>query len=104
MTRLVQFGSEPLFDSVLDPPVLGAQVADAMKNLSSLHIQVDISELAYGWQEVSQSCLKITTYDDYSLKKFQSESEGSLQIMDDIGSMISAHVLPFFDSKASIGK
>ena len=59
MTRLVQFGSEPLFDSVLDPPVLGAQVAAAMKNLSSLHIEVDISELAYGWQEVGQSCLMV---------------------------------------------
>ena len=67
MTRLVQFGSEPLFDSVLDPPVLSAQVAAAMKNLSSLHIQVDISELAYGWQEVGQSCLTVT-YDDYSPK------------------------------------
>ena len=70
MTRLVQFGSEPLFDSVLDPPVLGAQVAAAMKNLSKLQIQVDISELAYGWQEVGQSCL-IVTYDDYSLKGFR---------------------------------
>jgi hypothetical protein len=52
VTRLVQFGSEPLFDSVLAPPVLAAQVAAAMKNLSSLQIQVDISELAYGWQMV----------------------------------------------------
>lgn len=103
MTRLVQFGSEPLFDFVLDPPVLGAQVAAAMKNLSSLNIQVDISELAYGWQEVGQSCLMVT-YDDYSLTRFQRESEGSLQIMGDMGSMISAHVLPFFDAEASIGK
>ena len=57
MTRLVQFGSEPLFDSVLAPSILGDQVAAAMKNLSSLHIQVDISELAYAWQKVGQSCL-----------------------------------------------
>lgn len=55
----MQFGSEPLFDSVLEPRVLAKQVADAMKNLSSLHIQVDISELAYGWQEVSQILLNI---------------------------------------------
>ena len=52
MTRLVQFGSEPLFDSVLPPSVLSAQVAAAMKNLSCLQIQVDISELAYGWKKV----------------------------------------------------
>ena len=52
VTRLVQFGSEPLFDSVLPPSVLSAQVAAAMKNLSCLQIQVDISELAYGWKKV----------------------------------------------------
>lgn len=47
----------------------------------------------------------MVTYDGlYSLSRVQRESEGSLQIMGDIGSMISAHVLPFFDSSASTGK
>jgi hypothetical protein len=70
VTRLVQFGSEPLFDDVLPSSALGAQVVAATKNLSSLKIQVDISELAFGWQEVGQSCL-MATYDDYSLKGFR---------------------------------
>ena len=37
-------------------------------------------------------------------KKFQSESEGSFQVMRDMGSMVSAHILPFFNGRASIGK
>ena len=95
----MQFGSEPLFDSVLAPSDLATQVSAAMKNLSSLGIQVDISELAYGWQQVGRSCLRRLL-----TKKFQTMSEGSLEIMKAIGSMISAHVLPFFDPSASIGK
>ena len=51
MIRFVQFGSEPLFDSVL-PLALSAQVAAAMKNLSCLQIQVDISEQGYGCRKV----------------------------------------------------
>ena len=35
---------------MLDPPVLAAQVTAAKANLSSLHIPVTISELAFGYQ------------------------------------------------------
>ena len=59
MIRFVPFGLEPLFDSVL-PLVLSAQAAAAMKNLSCLQIQVDISEQAYGWRKVGLSCLMVT--------------------------------------------
>ncbi len=53
VTRAVQFGSEPLFDSVLSPIDLAAQITAAETNLSSLSIPVIISELAYGYQAVS---------------------------------------------------
>ena len=48
VTRVVQFGSEPLFDSVLSPDDLTKQVKLAKANLSSLSIPVTVSELAYG--------------------------------------------------------
>lgn len=48
MTRVVQFGSEPLFDNVLSPADLAEQVIAAKANLSSLDIPVTVSELAYG--------------------------------------------------------
>ena len=51
MTRVVQFGSEPLFDDVLPHAQLAQQVTLAKQNLSSLHIPVTVSELAYGYQE-----------------------------------------------------
>lgn len=47
MTRVLQFGSEPLYDWVLDPDDLAAQVVAAKANLSDLHIPVTISEMAY---------------------------------------------------------
>ncbi|KAG6916216.1 hypothetical protein DXG01_007846 [Tephrocybe rancida] len=40
VTRVVQFGSEPLFDNVLAPSALIAQVNAAKQNLASLHIPV----------------------------------------------------------------
>ena len=55
MTRAVQFGSEPLYDNVLSAGDLTTQVKDAQANLSSLHIPVTISEMAYGYQEVRYS-------------------------------------------------
>jgi len=47
----VQFGSEPLFDDVLPHAELAKQVEQAKTNLSSLHIPVTVSELAYGYEE-----------------------------------------------------
>ena len=55
MTRAVQFGSEPLYDNVLSAGDLTTQVKDAQANLSSIHIPVTISEMAYGYQEVRYS-------------------------------------------------
>ena len=51
VTRVVQFGSEPLFDNVLPHDQLAEQVILAKQNLSSLNIPVTVSELAYGYQE-----------------------------------------------------
>jgi len=81
VTRVVQFGSEPLFDDVLTPDELAAQVLSAKKNLSSLDIPVTVSELAYGYQK----------------------NGGAQKVLDAIDS-INIHLLPFFSSKASTGK
>lgn len=102
MTRVVQFGrsvfvhciyfspsliaqyyyfSEPLFDNVLTPAQLTAQVNNAKQNLTSLSINVTVSELAYGYQERS----------------------GAQDVLDAIDS-INIHMLPFFDSNASTCK
>ena len=81
VTRVVQFGSEPLFDDVLTPDELAAQVLSAKKNLSSLGIPVTVSELAYGYQERG----------------------GAQNVLDAIDS-INIHMLPFFSSNASTGK
>ena len=48
VTRVLQFGSEPLFDNVLPHAQLAQQVIQAKSNLSSLHIPVTVSEFAYG--------------------------------------------------------
>ncbi|KAJ7328697.1 glycoside hydrolase superfamily [Mycena albidolilacea] len=80
VTRALQFGSEPLFDWVLDPPVLAAQVTAAKANLSSLQIPVTISEMAYGYQE--------------------HEDDGAQDILDAID-LVDAHMLPFFSTLAS---
>ncbi|KAJ7881074.1 B-(1-6) glucan synthase [Mycena olivaceomarginata] len=80
VTRVLQFGSEPLYDGVLDPPVLAAQITAAKANLSSLQIPVTISELAYGYQE--------------------RENDGAQQILDAV-SLLDIHNLPFFSTLAS---
>ena len=81
VTRVVQFGSEPLFDGVLSPDKLEAQVLDAKKSLSGLGIPVTVSELAYGYQE----------------------TPGAQIVLDAIDS-INIHMLPFFAQNASTGK
>ncbi|KAI0297167.1 glycoside hydrolase superfamily [Russula brevipes] len=80
VTRGVQIGSEPLFDSVLSPDQLAQQVLAAKENLSSLGIPVTVSELAYGYQE----------------------SGGAQNVLDAID-FINIHMLPFFAPKASTG-
>ncbi|KII92263.1 glycoside hydrolase family 17 protein [Plicaturopsis crispa FD-325 SS-3] len=78
VTRLVQFGSEPLFDDVLPHAELARQVRLAKANLSSLHIPVAVSELAYGYQE-----------------------RGGAQDVLDAIDIINIHMLPFFAQNAS---
>ncbi|KXN82928.1 hypothetical protein AN958_02011 [Leucoagaricus sp. SymC.cos] len=78
ITRVLQFGSEPLFDNVLPHDQLAEQVLLAKQNLSSLHIPVTVSELAFGYQERG----------------------GAQDVLDAIDS-INIHMLPFFSQQAS---
>ncbi|KAF9012436.1 glycoside hydrolase family 17 protein [Cyathus striatus] len=78
VTRVLQFGSEPLFDNVLPPEELTEQVKAAKANLSSLNIPVTVSELAYGYQERG----------------------GAQELLDALDS-INIHMLPFFSQEAS---
>ncbi|TBU41683.1 glycoside hydrolase superfamily [Dichomitus squalens] len=78
VTRVVQFGSEPLYDNVLPHDQLAEQVVLAKQNLSSLNIPVTVSELAYGYQERG----------------------GAQDVLDAIDS-INIHMLPFFSQNAS---
>ncbi|KAF9532682.1 hypothetical protein CPB83DRAFT_847194 [Crepidotus variabilis] len=80
VTRVLQFGSEPLYDWALDPSDLLAQILAAQSGLKSLGIPVTISEMAYGYQE--------------------REGDGSMDIMGAID-VIDAHILPFFSTRAS---
>jgi len=81
VTRMLQFGSEPLFDNVLPHAQLAKEVTKAKANLSSLHIPVTISELAYGYQ-------------------VRGGAEDILNAID----AIDIHMLPFFAQDASTGK
>jgi hypothetical protein len=82
VTRVVQMGTEPLFDDVITPQALTTQVNNAKKNLSDIGINVTVSELAYGYQERNSS--------------------GSQAVLDAIDS-INAHMLPFFAGGATTG-
>ncbi|KXN85317.1 hypothetical protein AN958_11417 [Leucoagaricus sp. SymC.cos] len=83
VTRVLQFGSEPLFDWAIDTEELVNQVRLAKKKLSSVHIPVTVSEMAYGYQE--------------------HEADGSQDVLDAIDS-INIHMLPFFSQEASTAK
>ncbi|KAI0305773.1 hypothetical protein B0F90DRAFT_1808931 [Multifurca ochricompacta] len=74
VTRGVQFGSEPLFDSVLSPDDLAAQVLAAKQKFT-------VSELAFGYQE-----------------------NGGAQNVLDALDFINIHMLPFFAQDASTGR
>lgn len=78
VTRAVQFGSEPLFDGVLPPDQLAAQVTAAKQNLSSLSIPVTVSDMAYGYQ-----------------------SNGGAQDVLDAIDFVDLHMLPFFSTTAT---
>ena len=80
ITRVLQFGSEPLFDWALEPAELAEQVEAAKLTLANLEIPVTISEMAYGFQE----------------------HDGAPDVLAAID-VIDAHILPFFASNASTG-
>ena len=80
VTRVLQFGSEPLYDWALDPAQLAVQVEAAKSTLASLKIPVTISEMAYGFQV----------------------HNGAPDVLAAID-VIDAHILPFFASDASTG-
>jgi len=80
VTRVLQFGSEPLYDWALDPAQLAEQVMAAKTTLAGLKIPVTISEMAYGFQK----------------------HDGAADVLAAID-VIDAHILPFFASDASTG-
>ncbi|KXN87211.1 hypothetical protein AN958_08601 [Leucoagaricus sp. SymC.cos] len=81
VVRALQFGSEPLFDDVLEPDALAEQVREAKAQLSSLHIPVTVSDMAYSYQK----------------------HNGARSVMSAID-IIDAHMLPFFAKDASTAK
>lgn len=81
VTRVLQFGSEPLYDWALDPAQLTEQVKAAKVTLASLQVPVTISEMAYGYQK----------------------HNGATDVLAAID-VVDAHILPFFASDASTGE
>ncbi|KAL0945462.1 hypothetical protein HGRIS_000951 [Hohenbuehelia grisea] len=81
VVRALQFGSEPLFDYVLKPSDLAAQVKLAQKALANTGIPVTVSEMAYGYQAHKGSDVVLEAVD-----------------------LIDAHMLPFFSTEASTGR
>jgi hypothetical protein len=66
VTRAVQFGSEPLFDQVIDPYELASEVNNAKANLAPLGIPVTVSDFAYSYQRVSLYAFREFVVDDRS--------------------------------------
>ena len=83
VTRLVQLGSEPLFDSVITPQALTTAVTTAKQNLSDIGVQVTVSEMAYGYQARNSS--------------------GSQAVLDAVDAL-NVHILPFFAKDATTGE
>lgn len=81
VTRVLQFGSEPLFDHVLSPADLASQVTQAKAKLADLNIPVTVSDMAYGFQS----------------------NGGAPSVIAAINS-VNAHMLPFFSGSASTAK
>ncbi|KAH9061301.1 glycoside hydrolase family 17 protein [Lactarius vividus] len=80
VTRVVQFGSEPLFDQVITPAQLTAEVNAAKQNLSDIGIPVTVSDSAYGYQR----------------------NGGAQDVLDAIDP-ININMLPFFAASATTG-
>jgi hypothetical protein len=65
VTRAVQYGSEPLFDKVLEPSALAQQVTDAKRTLASLEIPVIVSDMVYSFQRAGQGGKEVLDAIDY---------------------------------------
>ena len=99
MVRVLQFGSEPLFDGVLGVDELAYQVREARARLSSLHILVTVSDLAYSYQKVSDA-KEVTPL--VSILVFFFQNGGAHSVISAVD-MFDVHILPFFARDASTG-
>jgi exo-beta-1,3-glucanase (GH17 family) len=80
VTRVVQFGSEPLFDNVITPTDLAHEIISAKAELASIGVPITVSELAYGYKERG----------------------GAQNVLDAVDSF-NIHMLPFFQTEATSG-
>ncbi|TFK27838.1 B-(1-6) glucan synthase [Coprinopsis marcescibilis] len=80
VTRVVQFGSEPLYDWAIHSQDLAREVWDAKAKLANLQIPVTVSEMAYGYQV--------------------REGDGSINVLNAVD-FVDAHMLPYFSHQAS---
>ena len=78
VTRVLQFGWEPLYDRALDPAQLAERVEAAKVTLANLKIPVTISEMAYGFQKHNGAADVLAALD-----------------------VVGMHTLPFFTNGAS---
>ncbi|KAF9440594.1 glycoside hydrolase family 17 protein [Macrolepiota fuliginosa MF-IS2] len=81
VVRVVQFGSEPLFDGVLSPNDLAEQVRELKARIGSLRIQVTVSDMAYSYQKSGEARSVMSAID-----------------------IIDVHMLPFFANDASTAR
>jgi exo-beta-1,3-glucanase (GH17 family) len=70
VTRLVQFGSEPLFDHVLSPSQLAQQVTSLNSQLKPYGIPVTISDLRVGWSRADALIKEVPLFDVHELPFF----------------------------------
>ncbi|KAF6749437.1 glycoside hydrolase superfamily [Ephemerocybe angulata] len=85
VTRVVQYGSEPLFDHVLPAKELAKEVESAKATLSNLRIPVTVSELSFGYTQPGQ------------------DKAGAMAVLKAID-FVDAHILPLFAGGASTAK
>jgi hypothetical protein len=101
VTRVVQFGSEPLFDSVLPIDDLTAQVESAKKELAYMNIPVTISEMAFGEENHAAIQWLVLIYDPSP--GYQKNSKSGSQKMMDTVDVFNIHTLPYFARSATTG-
>lgn len=102
MVRVLQFGSEPLFDGVLGVDELAYQVHEARARLSSLHIPVTVSDLAYSYQKVSDAKEVASLVFILIFFFFFFQNGGAHSVISAVD-MFDVHILPFFARDASTG-